>query len=146
MNTLRDLQKWTNNIGKFASEATNVEIIDGSFTEDRIHFYIYTNEHQYSITANVEEGGRSYLGCISSNRKPRAGEDWTRGNDLADGDLSLETWNRILGDIVSYELVNVHRPSKTKRVGIPRRAGVYQPTDELDDSDPPTEDSETATI
>ncbi|KKL14963.1 hypothetical protein LCGC14_2510350 [marine sediment metagenome] len=108
MNTLKDLQRWAYSIGKFSSEA-NIHVHTGSFDLDRVHFYIYTNEHQYSISANVKEGGRSYLGCISNNRKPRAGEDWTRGSDLIDGDLSLETWNRILGDIVSYELVKIHR-------------------------------------
>ena len=50
-----------------------------------------------------------YLGCGSTSRKPRAGEDWHRGSDLADGPLTEETWHRIIGDIVSYELVRVHR-------------------------------------
>ena len=78
-----------------------------------IRFKVYTNDHCYSITALVEQRTvgqyHTYLGCIASSRKPRAGEDWTRGNDLADGELSLETWNKILADIVSYELVGVHR-------------------------------------
>lgn len=54
-----------------------------------------------------------YLGCIASSRKPRAGEKHTRGNDLADGPLTEETWRRILADIVSYEMVRVHRPKPT---------------------------------
>ena len=32
----------------------------------------------------------SYLGCVAQARKPRAGEDWTRGSDLADGELDDE--------------------------------------------------------
>lgn len=62
----------------------------------------YTDNNSYYIHYN-----QNYLGCIASSRKPRAGEDWHRGNDLADGKFSEETWRRILGDIVSYELVKI---------------------------------------
>ena len=40
-------------------------------------------------------------------RKPRAGEDWNRGRDLADGSYTKETWDKIISNIVSYELVKV---------------------------------------
>lgn len=110
MNTLQDFKQWVDKIGKFSSDQ-NVEIKEYADSSDGVgHYqvYIYTNDHKYSIIARIKYNGRSYLGCIANSRKPRAGEDWTRGNDLADGELSLETWNRILGDIVSYELVRVH--------------------------------------
>ena len=45
-------------------------------------------------------------------RKPRAGEDWNRGNDLADGPYSEETWREIVNDIVAYELVKVVNPPR----------------------------------
>ena len=48
-----------------------------------------------------------YLGCIATQRKPRAGEDWNRGNDLADGDYCYETWDAIVRDIVKYEIVKI---------------------------------------
>lgn len=117
MNTLQDIKQWIDNLGRYSSDQ-NVEIkeyADSSNGIGHYHFFIYTNEHRYSIIAKTKEGGRSYLGCIVSSRKPRAGEDWTRGNDLADGDLSEETWNRILGDIVSYELVKVHKKMKAQK-------------------------------
>jgi len=120
MYTLKDLQRWADDVGKYSSES-NIQVHKGSFDSDQVHFYIYTNDHMYSITANNIKGGiggHSYLGCIASSRKPRAGETWTRGNDLADGDLTLETWNRILGDIVSYELVRVHSPRKNEQVDL----------------------------
>jgi hypothetical protein len=60
-----------------------------------------------SDAATVLDGG--YLGCIAVNRKARAGEEWERGSDLADGPLTEETWRKILSDIVSYEMVRVHR-------------------------------------
>ena len=69
---------------------------------------LYTDTNQFTIRAGADERG-DYLGCTASTRKPRAGEDWTRGNDLSDGPLSLDTWHRVLADIVSYEMVKVHK-------------------------------------
>ena len=137
MNTLNDFRSWIVNFGKYASIENNIEVtegilelrppandqltIDGVTIDDGtgiIRFRLYTNDHCYSITARVEQRTVSeyhtYLGCIARTRKPRAGEDWTRGNDLADGKLCIETWNNILADIVSYELVRVHRQNERK--------------------------------
>ena len=55
-------------------------------------------------------GWRSYLGCTASTRKPRAGEDWDRGNDLPDGPFNRRTWIKILNGIVKYELVLLAPP------------------------------------
>ncbi len=70
---------------------------------------IYTETNGYTIRAGKRDGSDGYLGCTVSSRKPRAGEGWTRGRDLADGLLNEDTWRRILADIVSYEIVRVHR-------------------------------------
>ena len=48
------------------------------------------------ISIHERKGRKAYLGCITDSRKPRAGEDWTRGNDLPDGDFSKDTFNRIM--------------------------------------------------
>ena len=72
----------------------------------RVKLFTLTNVYNIVVTAN------GYFGCTASSRLPRAGEDWTRGNDLADGDFSKETWIKILGDIIGYELVKIHRPVK----------------------------------
>lgn len=76
--------------------------------KNKIQIKLYTSTNMYSIVA-TEDG---YLGAIANSRQPRAGEDWTRGNDLADGEFSKETWVNILNDIVGYELVEIHRPIK----------------------------------
>jgi hypothetical protein len=47
------------------------------------------------------------MGCVVSCRKPRAGEDWTRGNDLPDGAYCYETWIKIKNAIIKHELVKV---------------------------------------
>jgi len=67
----------------------------------RIHITLYTNDHQYRISATTD----GYLGCMVDTRKPRAGEMWTRGNDLPDGKFCRKTWDAIIRKIVGYELV-----------------------------------------
>ena len=76
-----------------------------------IRVKLYTKTNMYSIVARPNDKG-GYLGCIGDCRTPRAGESWTRGSDLADGDFSKDTWIRILGDIIGYELVKIQRPVK----------------------------------
>lgn len=77
----------------------------------RFRFYLYTSEYRFSISAiEKDEGG--YLGCTMSNRKPRAGEEHTRGNDLHDGKLTRETWEGIKNDIISICLVPIVEKQK----------------------------------
>ena len=79
--------------------------------KEGIRVLLYTESNEYSIVAYPPKGSyRGYLGCIGGSRKPRAGESWSRGNDLADGTFCRKTWTKILSDIVGYELVKIHRP------------------------------------
>lgn len=92
--------------------------------ENRLHLKIYTKDHSYNISARLPEVNKlgkgemicvdGYLGCISQTRKPRAGEDWNRGNDLVDGSYSKETFEEIVHDILAYELVKVVQPRERK--------------------------------
>ena len=75
--------------------------------KEGIKIRLFTDVNNYSVVA-ID----NYLGCIYSSRKPRAGEDWTRGGDLADGEFSKETWIKILSDIIGTELVKINRPIK----------------------------------
>jgi len=75
-----------------------------------IRVYFYTHNYRYSILVKPD----TYLGCTVQARKPRAGEDWTRGNDLADGSYCYQTWRKIKNDIIAYELVKVIKPTQTK--------------------------------
>lgn len=113
MATVSDVFGWMKRDFRFESKEGDVEVVENCFDGIRGYNYlklcIYTDTNRYSITAhegNAEK--QSYLGCVASSRKPRAGEDWTRGRDLADGPFTEETWRKILADIVSYELVRVH--------------------------------------
>lgn len=67
--------------------------------------FLYTKSHRYHIIARyaVEEKD-TYLGMTVTTRKSRTGERHHRGNDLADGKMSQETWDRMKNDIIKYEL------------------------------------------
>lgn len=78
-----------------------------SYHELKRKFYLYTEEHKYMIVAIDRENDSGYLGCQVSTRKPRAGEDWARGNDLPDGPFNKNTWNSILNGIIRYEIVKL---------------------------------------
>ncbi|MGD2072935.1 MAG: hypothetical protein PVG65_05560 [Candidatus Thorarchaeota archaeon] len=73
-------------------------------------FRVYTRDNVYGIGARFRTNGRDYLGCTVSKRKPRAGEDWTRGNDLPDGPFNRKTWEKIKDSIIQYELVKIIKP------------------------------------
>lgn len=82
---------------------------------DRLRLYTDNNRYQISIRPPVNGDG-GYLGCTSTSRSWRAGEDWHRGSDLHDGDFSEETWNKIISDILAHELVapvERQQPEKT---------------------------------
>lgn len=79
----------------------------GSPEEEKLKFCFYTNEHVYYITAIDRKNSEGYLGCTCSNRKPLAGESWTRGCDLPDGKFNLETWCKIKDAIIMNELVRL---------------------------------------
>ena len=98
-----EFSKWLTSISRFSLVDNVCIIMDRG--GGRVSIKIATERNTYSISAHKpDDNRRGYLGCIASIRKPRFGEDWTRGNDLHDGPYSEETWNGILSDIVSYEL------------------------------------------
>ena len=76
---------------------------EASYEEERFRATVYTKTTEYHILGIERYTGKSYLGCIAKSRKARPGEDWTRGNDLPDGNLSKKTWRQILAGIVRYE-------------------------------------------
>lgn len=161
--TIEDFKSWIGNIGKFSRSPKNIEIVDdegegdgkGNW-EQRFRVRIYTNTKRYGIIAVERSKDKGYLGCTASSRMPRAGETWTRGNDLADGPLTKKTWHAILGDIVSYEMVDLNM-SKPKLIGEPdlpttgynEDGDCSQPSlgvDGLPEGDVPADDEPTGTV
>lgn len=80
---------------------------NGSRDTHRLVVSIFTRSRRYyRIVAKEEDidGRVGYLGCQFGNSYPLAGEDHSRGNDLPDGQLNEDTWNRIIRSIISREL------------------------------------------
>ena len=105
MATLRNLRTWMvrdllrKNV-QFRTHTLSTNLEPG---EKKLRAVIYTKSNAYHIAATQRRKDKGYLGCISCSRKARPGEDWFRGNDLPDGDLSERTWKAILTGIVRYE-------------------------------------------
>ena len=109
--TIEDFNEWMKQL-IFPGELEEfVHVIKEFNTQDEkyIDVRLYTESYRYKflVIERDPEKGPSYLGCQVNARKPRAGEDWTRGNDLRDGPITKETWNKIVRDIVKYELVRL---------------------------------------
>ena len=110
-------------------EESNVDSI-GGFYEFRFKFNVYTETHCYRVSALDRSKNEGHLGCSASVRKPRAGEDWNRGNDLADGPFTKETWQKIKNSIIAYELVKL-----APKIGDERSGKREIKLDESDESD-----------
>lgn len=83
--------------------------------QGRLMFHLYTDHYCYHLAAHLPYDDRNDAGSLLLSgwtRKPRAGEDWSRGNDLHDGDFSHETFVRCMLDIVKWELVAKAKPCK----------------------------------
>lgn len=124
LHSIDNLRQWIQRDFRKSNWTSHVDVVEdsggntGAGPRYRYHAYLYTDINRYSITAEVNPN-KTYMGCIAQTRKPRAGEDWPRGNDLADGPLSPETWHHILADIVCYEIVKVHTDHKKYGRGVP---------------------------
>lgn len=92
---------------------------------NNVAYLICTEEHSYSISANA-----TYLGCIASARRCRAGENWTRGNDLPDGPFDRSTWEAIKDAIIRFELAKIEPLRNTAAVPDGPVATVVCRTDE----------------
>ena len=93
-------------------KAVHVRPDDGG--RGSIHVKIWTDTNEYRIRVSLRPSGElgdAYMGASASARKPRVGEDWTRGNDLPDGKFSEELWREIMVAIVKYEAQEIKSDS-----------------------------------
>ena len=90
---------------------TTGSIVKEQESSDVVRLTIYTATNCYRIIAKETD---NYLACGGSSRKPRPGEDWTRGNDLPDGKLTKKTWRRILCGIIRYEMQHISTDAKVE--------------------------------
>lgn len=108
--------RWVNSLVRFGKSPNDYILWksdyflsdQGSAKEYKGHVIIYTRNYSYSITCRCKNNGtKGYIGCIVSARKPLAGEEHTRGKDLADGPFTLKTWNQIVREMLQYEMVRL---------------------------------------
>ena len=117
LNDFPELKERLKQISRFGKFEDFIFISDYK-EKETIRFQIFTKDHQYFIKAKLpntkmnENNNYGYLGCIAQTRKTRAGENWQRGRDLADGKYSEDTWREIINDIVAFELVKTVRNSE----------------------------------
>lgn len=108
-----ELYNWVKSISRY-DKIDDFIMID--YKESRMRVKFFTKNHEYRISAKRPEVNvhmdKGYLGCVVQVRKPRAGENWQRGNDLPDGKYCEETWLKIMRGIIAYELVKYIKPKK----------------------------------
>ena len=115
MNNKDQLIEWLLEISRFQVVENFVQWLEDDNLHTKVKFHLFTKDNCYRIVALSGRKDRNdYLGCVASSRKPRAGEDWTRGRDLADGKFCHETWQNIKNDIIAFELVKVVKKEKAK--------------------------------
>jgi len=110
MEWLKEITRYPHDTHKFVQISEREGIgnpVNPDENFERVVLYIYTDSHCYSIVAIDKASGDGYLGCQVSARKPLAGEDWVRGNDLPDGPFTRNTWEKIKDAIIGYELVEL---------------------------------------
>jgi len=105
------LIEWLSEYARFLKVENFVHIVKN--TDEHFIVHIFTRENRYQINVHYRADKKickTYLGGGRSTRKPRAGEDWTRGNDLSDGPFSKEVFEKIMQGILGMELVKVVKP------------------------------------
>ena len=108
------LHKWLEELSWYKKLEDYIYI--SNYKKGEIQLKIFTKNYYYTIVAKLpkKEKPYGYLGTYGNCRKPRAGEEWTRGNDLSDGEYSRDTWEAFKNNLIFFELVRVVRNSPNK--------------------------------
>lgn len=103
MSARQQLQEWLHQRG-FRSKHLRWECYYGEGPEQgsrgRVIFATTKNNYYLVFTD-------TYLGMTANSRITRPGEQWTRGNDLPDGEFSEQTLDKGLHAVLFYELREV---------------------------------------
>ena len=98
MSSQHKLGNWLEQRG-FRSKHLRWERLEDG-TRGRVVFATTKNNYFLSFTD-------TYLGLTVSSRVSRPGENWSRGNDLPNGEFSEETLDEALNAVFFYELREV---------------------------------------
>ncbi|HVH76260.1 MAG TPA: hypothetical protein VM755_15205 [Stellaceae bacterium] len=118
MATVEELKGWFERDLKSAGWDENVEFDDSDPNNVTIRLYTQTNEYTLKVVPRDE--GIPRLNCTVKSRKPRAGLPAAAPRPLLRNPqfpnrLNERTWRRLLGAIVGFELVRVHRPETAEK-------------------------------
>jgi hypothetical protein len=86
----------------------DADILDYWQKTPALHILLWTNNHEYHLICRGD-----YMGGFAGTRKPRAGENHQRGNDLPDGKFGKETFNAFIRGLIRYELIAKVIPDET---------------------------------
>ncbi len=100
MSAQRQLEQWLRQRGFKPKHLRWEQLVSEGDARGRVVFA--TTKNNYFLTFTD-----TYLGLVVSSRVTRPGEDWTRGNDLPDGDFSEETLDKAVKAVLLYELREV---------------------------------------
>jgi len=110
------LEEWIEEISGFIPKEEFLMKVPEDVDSDirtGINYKFFTDSHQYTITAlDGPDGG--FLGVVAVCRKSVPGETFHRGDDLFYGPFRKDTWDRIVKDIVSYELIRIVKKDEQK--------------------------------
>jgi hypothetical protein len=84
------------------------EMLQAEQSRGHLELWFFTAEHTYHVAAH--SGGSTYLGCVASAQRVRAGEVRARHTELPNGPLTRATWQAIKDAMLSFELVPVGYP------------------------------------
>lgn len=104
---------------KKTANGCSVDIMDKS--ADRLTLVTAANTYAIRISPD-------YMGCIALARVSVAGENHLRGSDLHDGKFGRATWDRIMLEIIGYEMVEIPHPAEAWTFGVAQfRTGTTKP-------------------
>ena len=110
---VRDLPELYSELKSWIGAKYGTHNILAVLSSDRLRLRWYTRDSQISVSVRLpgqNGSARGYLGATASSRAPRPGETWTRGNDLADGPYSHETWLKIVADVAFWDALPLRIP------------------------------------
>ena len=83
-----------------------------------LHLLLWTDNHEYHLSFHPPCGEKDEWGIVpyAHSRKKRAGESWTRMNDLPDGSFSRDQFFTTMLKIVSWELVAKVKPPQRRHL------------------------------
>jgi len=100
------LRSWILELGMRSETLWNPKMVWVDYEAFRVYVRFYTETNEYRIRVDSLSESAIALRCIAVSRKRRAGEGWHRQNDIIEGPFSKDTWNKMLMEMLCYEILD----------------------------------------